>query len=498
MTRALFFAFAQFGATHAHANTFSITVTAVGLKEDVVQIHRYADLFTMRTLPLAQELFNADRQATLTASVEGTMRIQLRIGERGCDLYVRPGSNYHIKAYDLGKARSLSGTTPLGITFLDLDPLDINALTTDVNERIDAFIAEDLATDEVAGMQAVDIQRKEGSQRPDSSQRPPTLFVTPVLSKARSDTFAFKLRRFYDAVDDEWFGHYLEYSIAGIQQGPQVNERKQFETQLQGKPILYDDPEYVRFIRNFYSESLERIYRYSADSLQIAATSKSKDALRRLFQHNDLLRESDRLAELVMIDQLYLNHARKMVRQVHAEAILADVMEHSTFIEHRTIAENMLWDLTTMRVGTMLPAMRLEDPSGKAVQLEDFTKGPTCIAITAGWCTYCATELAGLVQLGSTYPNAVDVIVIGLDEDLDAFNRMRKGSPQNEFTWLHAPAGSELRESLRLRSLPAFFLLNDGVLARSPAPPPSNGLGELFIKAKVEAEKGQRLKVWDD
>jgi thiol-disulfide isomerase/thioredoxin len=324
------------------------------------------------------------------------------------------------------------------------------------------------------------------------------LFVTPVLSKARSDTFAFKLRRFYDAVDDEWFGHYLEYSIAGIQQGPQVNERKQFETQLQGKPILYDDPEYVRFIRNFYSESLERIYRYSADSLQIAATSKSKDALRRLFQHNDLLRESDRLAELVMIDQLYLNHARKMVRQVHAEAILADVMEHSTFIEHRTIAENMLWDLTTMRVGTMLPAMRLEDPSGKAVQLEDFTKGPTCIAITAGWCTYCATELAGLVQLGSTYPNAVDVIVIGLDEDLDAFNRMRKGSPQNEFTWLHAPAGSELRESLRLRSLPAFFLLNDGVLARSPAPPPSNGLGELFFKAKVEAEKGQRLKVWDD
>ncbi len=52
------------------------------------------------------------------------------------------------------------------MTFLDLDPLDINALTTDVNERIDAFVAEDLATDEVAGMQAVDIQRKEGSRDP--------------------------------------------------------------------------------------------------------------------------------------------------------------------------------------------------------------------------------------------------------------------------------------------------------------------------------------------
>ena len=50
----------------------------------------------------------------------------------------------------------------------------------------------------------------------------------------------------------------------------------------------------------------------------------------------------------------------------------------------------------------------------------------------------------------------------------------------------------------RIRSLPQYFILNDYVLARAPAPLPSKGLAELFFKAKTEAEKGGRLKVWDD
>ena len=55
-----------------------------------------------------------------------------------------------------------------------------------------------------------------------------------------------------------------------------------------------------------------------------------------------------------------------------------------------------------------------------------------------------------------------------------------------------------LREDLRIRSLPVFYLLNDGVLARSPAPAPSNGFGALFNQAKVNAAKDGRIKVWDD
>ncbi len=486
------------GSLMAQAGSFTLHVKTGGLGEDVASLYRYADLFTMRTVLVTRGLFDATGNTTLTGEVEGTMRVQLRIGERVCDLYVRPGSEYSIEAFDLGKAQSLSGTTPLGITFKDLDPLDINALVSDVNERIDAFIAEDLATDEAAGMQVVDIQRKEGTHRPDSAQRPPTLFVTPVLSKVKVDTFAFKLERFYADVKDPWFAHYLEYSIAGMELGPRVNERELFDAHVKGKPVLYDDPEYVRFIRNLFTDGLEQIDRFRGDSLALLSREGKKNALRGLFQRNDFLRNDDRLAELVMMDQLYLNHARRIVPQKDAETILMDVMANSTFTEHRRIADDMLWDLTTMRVGTMLPVIRLEDERGSTVQLDGRMQGPTCIAFTAGWCSYCATEMAGLINLGEEYPGAVNVIVIGLDKSLDAFNALKKAMAKNEFTWLHAVAEQELREELRLRSLPAFYLLNDGVLARSPAPLPSQGLGQLFLKAQVKEDRDKRIKVWDD
>ncbi len=93
----------------------------------------------------------------------------------------------------------------------------------------------------------------------------------------------------------------------------------------------------------------------------------------------------------------------------------------------------------------------------------------------------------------------MQVVIIGLDRSMDEHKAARKSMPSSEHvTWLHAVAEQQLREDLRLRSLPAFYLLNGDTLARSPAPVPSKGLGELFFKAKAEAEKGQRVKVWDD
>ncbi|MBX2974019.1 MAG: hypothetical protein KF797_13025, partial [Flavobacteriales bacterium] len=114
-------------------------------------------------------------------------------------------------------------------------------------------------------------------------------------------------------------------------------------------------------------------------------------------------------------------------------------------------------------------------------------------------CTYCAAEITSLIKLAEENKGVVRVIIIGLDRTLDEFKAMRKLFPSSaQVTWLHAVAERQVREDLRIRSLPAIYMLNDDVLARSPAPLPSKGLAQLFFKAKAEAEKGQRVKVWDD
>lgn len=481
------------------AGNFSIHVTARGFGEDIVSLYRYADLFTHRTILVQRGLLDNTGRTTLEGDVDGTTKVQLRIGERTADLYVRPGSVLHVFPVDLGTARSLNGTTRMGLDFTGIDPLDVNALTADLNERIDAFISEDLATDQVAGMQALDIQRKAGSAKPDSSARPATLFVTPQLSKARIDSFSVKLRKFYAEVKDPWFAHYLDYSIAGLHFGPRMNERELFDAFVKGRPVLYDDPEYIRALRTLFSEGLEQLHRYKRDTLHLAIHAHDPNTLRTLFQRNDFLRTDDRLAELVMIDQLYLNHSSRLIDGKDATAIISAVAENSTYPEHRSIATNMVWDLTAMHVGSTLPAMRLEDERGQLVDQQEMLKGATCVAFTAGWCTYCTAEISTLIKLAEDSKGVVKVIIINLDRTTDAFKASKKLAPTStQVTWLHAVAEQQVREDLRIRSLPAFYLLNDEVLARSPAPRPSEGLAAIFHKAKSEADRGQRLKVWDD
>lgn len=497
--RLLLAGFALLLTTLLHGGNYTIHVTARGFGDDIVSLYRYADLFTHRTVLVTRGILDNTGKATLLGEVDGTLKVQLRIGERTADLYVRPGSILHVTPFDMGTARSLNGTTRMGLDFTDIDAMDVNALTADVNDRIDGFIAEDLATDEAAGMQALDIERKRGTAKPDSATRPATLFVTPLLSKARIDSFAVKLRKFYAEVNDPWFSHYLDYSIAGLYIGPRINERELFETFLKGKPVLYDDPEYVRLVRTIFSEGLEQLYRYKGDSLSTALHARDAVALRTLFQRNDFLRTDDRLAELVMIDQLYLNHASRLVQRSEAEGIITAVAEGSTHPEHRAIAANMLWDMTAMQVGTKLPSMRLEDERGQLVDQNELLKGASCVAFTAGWCTYCSAETTSLIKLAEDNKGVVRVIIIGLDRTLEEFKATRKLFPSSaQVIWLHAVAEQQVREDLRIRSLPAVYVLNDDILARSPAPLPSKGLAQLFFKAKTEAEKGQPLKVWDD
>jgi thiol-disulfide isomerase/thioredoxin len=465
-----------------------------------VLLYRYDDLFTLRSTRIATALLNDAGDATLEAEVSGTMKLRIRIGEAFGDLYARPGASYTVEFTkpDPRTARSVNGTTRVDLLFTDLDPMDVNALTTDLNDRVDGFINEDLATDQVAGMQILEIQRRDSAQATDSLPRPATLFVTPMLSKVRVDSFEMKIRRFYGEVKDPWFEHYLTYSIAGMRHGPRVDEEELFVRYLKGKPVLYDDPEYVRFIRTFYADQLHLANQWSDTALQRAYAQGSADSLKALLAKNEFLKDNDRLCELVMIDLLYQQYNTKLVQREGAVRVLEKIASASAHPEHRPIARNMLWDLTAMRVGSRMPPMLLEELNGREAILDSLLQGPVCIVLTASWCSYCDLEMQGFEQLQAEYKDVVPIIAIGLDDDLEDLRKYVKSRPGANFHWLHAVAEQQLRDDLRIRSLPAIYLLNDGVLARSPAPLPSKGLGALFHQAREEAIKGSRMKVWDD
>lgn len=469
-----------------------------------VALYRYDDLFTLRTVRLDRGVVGSDGRLTLQAEVSGTVKALLMVGEHSADLFLRPGAAYRIDVPHDGprQPRTLAGTARFTPVFNDLDPLDINALISDLNERLDAFIAEDLATDQVAGMQAAEVLRRVGSDtvRTDTVQRPSTLFLTPTWSEVRVDTFTARMRRFYAGVDDPWFDRSLEMGLASLRLGPQANLVKLHAAHLGGRPPDYEVPEYVRFFRSFFEDHLDRYplrnNRYTF--LERVKQGERVDSLSSLLSGFEPLRSDDQLRELVLIDQLYLAYPGKLFDKGGILRVLGQVAERSAYPEHRRIATNMLHELTAMAPGSTLPDINLIDRRDDRILLDTLLQGPVLLAITASWCTWCEAELTALAKLRKDHGDVVRYVVVTLDRDEAALHKHLKDHPARDMTWCRVEDPLAVRDALRCRTVPTFLLLDGRTLVQSPAPWPSQGLSAVLHRMRVDADERDRIKFGGD
>ncbi|MCB0773986.1 MAG: hypothetical protein KDB93_11500, partial [Flavobacteriales bacterium] len=120
------------GPVHLH-------VEAPAFPNEEVTLYTRVDAFTRRLAPLAKGRTDSAGRVHLKAEVEGTRHALLLVGQAGAELWLRPGT-YHaaLGAPAPGQVLTLAGTARLPFTFIDLDPLDVNALVSDLNQRLDA------------------------------------------------------------------------------------------------------------------------------------------------------------------------------------------------------------------------------------------------------------------------------------------------------------------------------------------------------------------------
>lgn len=479
----------------------TITVQAPDHIGKAAVLYRYMDLFSMRREVLAMGEVDGQGSVTLTGEVPEIMKGQVRIGMDVAELFLKPGAHYTVRLLppDRKDARSMSGTALRQLEFLGLDGLDINALTTDLNEQLDAFIAKDLATDQAAGMQALDLVRKEGSVKPDSARRPATLFINPSWSEARVDTFERKLRKHYLGVNDPWFEAHMESALAGLRFGSRTNDSALFARALKGKPVRYNDPEYVRFLLSFFEDHMLRHpFVTHEDALTNAIANASVDSLKLLLRESDFLQD-DRLCELVLLNEVYANYHGKTFSKQGALGLLEHARKSSGYGEHRTIANNMLWDLTTMQPGDTLPSMMVWNTAGEKLELDTLlAAGPVYIAITASWCTYCELELSAMEKLYSEYGKVLRFITLDIDGTTTSIAAQQRLHPARSWPHLLADNDPLLLDKLRLRSVPAFYLLDGRVLKHAPAKAPGAGIAADFHRIVTSVKEEGGRKVWDE
>lgn len=460
-----------------------------------VTLYRYMDLFTRRLEPLAKGFTDTAGRITLDAEVEGTQKALLLVGTTGADLWLRAGA-YHLEMPPpaAGQVRSLSGTARVDPVFLELDPLDINALMGDLNARLDAFLAEKLATDQATAMEAVAKARDgSGAMAPDTTGAARDLYLYPTWDEARTDTFGRKLEKFYANVDDPWFRQNAAYGIAGLYLGPKTRDRDLFDRYLKDRPVLYDVPEYVRFFSAFFADHLLRFpFRSHTEALLRNLREGRTDSLKLLLARNDFLKD-DRMNELVLITNLYDNHAHAQLDPDGILKVLLDVREHSIYPEHRAMAANMVWQLTAMKKGTRLPWTGLADEQGRPVVADSLLRGNTCLMVTKVGNPFSDQELVALDQLMREYGDHVRFVQVVLDRTPDELARWRKANPSHGGIWLLPTDQRQLLDLWQIGSAPALYLLHNDTLTASPGPLPSQGLTAELHRIRVDMERQQRI-----
>ena len=454
-------------------------------------LYGYEDYFSLRTAVIAHGQVNDSGKVVLDIDVKNISLVKLTINHVTADFFIEPQRTYEIRFDDpaAGVAKTIGGNTKVNPVFLSLDRFDINALLTDMNTRIDAFIVAEYGKQKVADQQVVKAELVHSKEHLD------TISVRLPSFPARIDTFETKVTNFYSEVDHPFFKEQLRYALAQLRIPKEHTRKLLFERYLKEQPIQYGSPEYVKFFKKFFHRYLlQYVYRKKPEELVTAIAQSDKAQLMALLQENDFLKD-DELAELVLYLELYMEYANESFSKRGIKQILLTKRSDAIGM----IGANCWAELSDMAAGSMFPTdIELWSPvNAISYNTDTLQKGYVYLAISASWCSYCAQETSAITALSKEYGKYVDFVLIGLDEEVDSYRDNQVMQPAGVEAF-YAGADPLIFDKLRLRSLPAFYLLKDGVIIQAPAAPPSQGVGREFHRIKTAAQVGEKIKFWDD
>ena len=77
---------------------------------------------------------------------------------------------------------------------------------------------------------------------------------------------------------------------------------------------------------------------------------------------------------------------------------------------------------------------------------------------------------------------------------MNALDAYKKAHPGRDWPWYFGGDDPTIMDLLRIRTIPAFFLLNGNSIAQAPAPPPSNGMAAVLHRIRTQADEENRSR----
>ncbi len=389
----------------------------------------------------------------LSAELNETRLALLSIGFQEALIYLEPGKSYELLVnYDKTREQITFVNKPyLQLQFRNLPSDDLNMQMAEFNSRADQFL--------IANFNRIFKSKNR--------------MVINEFRKELEETFQNP---------SPYLNASIHYRLASIEYSSGLIEKAAlYESYFKNHKIRYHHDEYMAFFRQFFENYLSEpnIYFNNQELLNAIYKGAGLKAVKSLLA-KDVDVDDPILKELVLINGLRGLYFKAIKYQAEILSLLIEISKESTIAANKNIAENLVYQLSYLKPGTIAPNIELSDLNGNTFQLNAENQKATFLHFFTFPCASCDQEMDSISVLYEMYKDRVDFVGVAINATVSNLkNFLSEKGYQWSFVLSENPF--ELAEIFQLNVLPSYILVDEkGIIKKNPALVPWEGFQGAF------------------
>lgn len=443
-----------------------VTITGSAISYEYKEISAWStnDYISNTQKKLTYSVIDSAGNFLLELSTKEIQYITLKVDKHVASMYIEPDGKYEVVFYppDSTTYQNPNIEHDVKLSIKLKSKTEINALTMDYDKRFDDFLS----------------------------------FYYPSFvsrnTKPVIDSFKLAIHEYYSAVKNPYLDTYVDYSIASLEEKTKESEKKLFATYLDGKPIRYNNPEYMHFFNTFFKQKLHTFSLTKAGApviFEINNRGSAKGAMAVL--ERDPFLKNDTLRELVLLKGLYESYYDGNFKKSNIVPLLQQLAEESKLPAHQQIAYNILHSFSRLKAGAVAPDFVLPDKTGLTSSLDEIrTKKYVYLQFFNTTCTECLQQMKVLPSLKKIYGDRISFVSISTDKTSADLKNFCAKNPQYDWLFLYDNTNGQLQGQYEIKALPSYFLINpEGRFVQAPAEGPNQEIDRAFydiVKPKAK------------
>jgi len=432
-----------------------VSGSAVNFKGESVQAIIYTDLITFREKVIATTNVDQAGNFEFNLKLNDTRSLILKIDNQRSYLYVEPDKSYKVVFPKKESDPKLMGQkAPMKkITILGESSSDLNKMLDDFNNEYNKFSAASYDQ-----------------------------FSTHVYNDTIK-IFIDAINEKHSGISNKFFRNYVKYKLGQLDRLNYVRKPSVvYLKYLDGKPILYNNPTYMKFFNEFFAKELKMLLYYGqANGLSKGIeNSKSFSELKDIVRRDKLISGSEETMELVLLKNLFEVYKRNQYDKKSIISVLESAEKETKFTQIKEISGNIIISLQNMEQGTTAPAFTLYDKDKLKVSLSDFKGKHVYLSFWKSSSPMCIQEMAMIEKLNKKYGRDIQFISVNVDQK---FSAMTNTLVKKNYSWtmLHFGLHKSIIGDYNVLAVPVYYLIGpDGKLLHSPAAAPSSSIERSF------------------